>query len=80
MFDSGEPQEIQDFVREQRIAYRQLLGDDRMLAAFDATDGFPTTFVIDGGGIIRARLLGGGPDKFSKLQQAVDAALAATPR
>ena len=28
VFDSGEPQEIQDFVREHRIAYRQLLGND----------------------------------------------------
>jgi peroxiredoxin len=77
VFDSGEPQEIQDFVRENRIPYRQLLGDDRLQEAFGANHGFPTTFVIDGQGIIRTTILGATPKKFEKLQQTVDAALAA---
>ncbi len=77
VFDSGEPQEIQDFVREHRIGYRQLLGDDKLLDAYGANLGFPTTFVIDKGGVIRSKTLGSPPGKFEKLQQAVDAALAA---
>ncbi|PYQ04660.1 MAG: hypothetical protein DMF83_17810 [Acidobacteria bacterium] len=77
VFDSGEPQEIQDFVRENRIPYRQLLGDDKLQEAFQANQGFPTTFVIDGEGIIRTTILGSTPRKFEKLQQTVDAALAA---
>jgi peroxiredoxin len=77
VFDSGEPQEIQDFVRENRIPYRQLLGDDKLQEAFQANHGFPTTFVIDGQGIIRTTILGATPNKFEKLQQTVDAALAA---
>ena len=77
VFDSGEPQEIQDFVRENRIPYRQLLGDDKLQEAFQANTGFPTTFVIDGQGIIRTTILGSTPHKFEKLQQTVDAALAA---
>ena len=77
VFESGEPQEIQDFVRENRIPYRQLLGDDRLQEAFRANQGFPTTFVIDGQGIIRTTILGSTPHKFEKLQQTVDAALAA---
>jgi cytochrome c biogenesis protein CcmG/thiol:disulfide interchange protein DsbE len=77
VFESGEPQEIQDFVRENRIPYRQLLGDDKLQEAFRANQGFPTTFVIDGEGIIRTTILGSTPRKFEKLQQTVDAALAA---
>jgi peroxiredoxin len=77
VFDSGEPQEIQDFVREHRIPYRQLLGDDKLQEAFKANQGFPTTFVIDGQGVIRTTILGATPQKFERLQQTVDAALAA---
>ena len=77
VFESGEPQEIQDFVRENRIPYRQLLGDDKLQEAFQANQGFPTTFVIDGEGMIRTTILGSTPHKFEKLQQTVDAALAA---
>jgi len=77
VFDSGEPQEIQDFVRENRIPYRQLLGDDKLQEAFQANQGFPTTFVIDSEGIIRTTILGSTPRKFEKLQQTVNAALAA---
>jgi thiol-disulfide isomerase/thioredoxin len=75
VFASGEPQEIQDFVREHKIPYRQLLGPDELLDAFGATSGFPTTFVIDAAGLIRLKLLGTVPQKFEKLQKAVDEAL-----
>ena len=77
VFESGEPQEIQDFVRENRIPYRQLLGDDKLQEAFQANQGFPTTFVIDGQGMIRTTILGSTPHKFERLQQTVDAALGA---
>jgi thiol-disulfide isomerase/thioredoxin len=78
VFDSGDPQEIQDFVREHRIPYRQLLGTDALLDAYEATEGFPTTFVIDEDGVIRSRTLGSPPDKFDRLQKAVDAVLDAS--
>ena len=77
VFASGEPQEVQDFVREHRIPYRQLLGPDELLASYGANSGFPTTFVIDGQGMIRLKLIGAVPQKFEKLQKAVDDALAA---
>jgi peroxiredoxin len=76
VFESGDPQEIQDFVRQYRIPYRQLLGDDKLQEAFGANQGFPTTYVIDGAGVIRTKTLGSIPGKFEKLQQAIDAALA----
>lgn len=77
VFDSGEPQEIQDFVRENRIPYRQLLGTDQVQEEYGANRGFPTTFVIDTQGVIRSKTLGSPPHKFAALQQAVDQALTA---
>jgi peroxiredoxin len=77
VFDSGEPREIQDFLREHRVPYRQLIGDDTLQDAYNATEDFPTTFVIDREGTIVSKTLGGGPEKFARLQQAVDTALAA---
>src|SRR5688500_4926078 len=77
VFASGEPREVQDFVREHRISYRQLLGPDELLDAYGANSGFPTTFVIDAAGMIRLKLLGAVPQKFEKLQKAVDEALVA---
>ena len=76
VMDSGSAQEINDFVREFKIPYRQLIGDDKTGEAFGVSQGFPTTFVIDGKGIIRTKLLGSPPTKFEKLQELVDAALA----
>ena len=77
VFASGEPQEISDFVREHRIPYKQLLGPDELLDSFGANSGFPTTFVIDAQGMIKLKLIGAAPQKFEKLQKAVDDALAA---
>lgn len=73
--DWEDPQEIVDFVAEHRVAYRQLLGDDRTREAFDVNEGLPTTFVIDARGRIVKRILGAVPGKFEALQKAVDAAL-----
>jgi thiol-disulfide isomerase/thioredoxin len=77
VFDSGEPRDIEEFVREQQIPYRQLLGDERTQDAFGANQGFPTTFVIDPRGNITKRILGANPAKFRILQSAVDHALTA---
>ena len=75
VFESGEPKEIQDFVVERRIPYRQLLGDEKVQDAYNANSGFPTTFVIDADGNIKHRILGANPRKFEMLQSAVDEAL-----
>jgi thiol-disulfide isomerase/thioredoxin len=76
--DSGEAQEIEDFVREHRIPYRQLLGNDAVVDAFGAGQGLPTTFVIDGKGTIVQKMVGSSPGKFERLQRDVDAALSAS--
>jgi peroxiredoxin len=78
VLDSGEPSDIEDFVREHRIPYRQLLGNDDVVDAFGAGQGLPTTFVIDGKGTIVQKMVGSSPGKFEKLQREVDAALSAS--
>jgi peroxiredoxin len=75
VMESGSPDEILDFVREYRIPYRQLLGNDEVAGEFGVNQGLPTTFVIDGKGMIRSKILGSPPTKFEKLQETVDAAL-----
>jgi len=76
VMDSGDPDDILDFVHEYKIPYRQLLGDDATAVAFGVNQGYPTTFVIDQKGMIRSKMLGSPPTKFQKLQETVDAALA----
>ena len=76
ILDSGEPQDVVDFLREYRTPYRQLFGDDRVRDDYGPLDGFPTTFLVDTEGQIRMTVLGARPDKFKKLQEAVDALLA----
>jgi peroxiredoxin len=75
VFESGDPQDVQDFVREHRIPYRQLLGTSEVQDAYGGNQGFPTTFVIDGKGMIRSKTLGSPPSKFQRLQATVDEAL-----
>ena len=75
VLDSGEPQEIQDFVREHRVEYRQLIGDDKTMDAFGGNMGLPTTFVIDREGRITTKFVGSTPDKFERLHKAVEAVL-----
>jgi peroxiredoxin len=77
VFDSGDPQDIDGFVRQHQIPYRQLLGVEEVLDAYDAWQGFPITFVVDTEGRIVTRILGSTPQKFDELQQSVDTALAA---
>jgi len=76
VMDSGSPQEINDFVREYQIPYRQLIGDEKTSDAFGVNQGYPTTFVLDEAGTIVTKMLGAPPTKFEKLQEAVDKALA----
>jgi thiol-disulfide isomerase/thioredoxin len=76
VMDSGSPEEINDFVREYKIPYRQLVGDEKTGEAFGVNQGFPTTFVLDAKGNILTKILGAPPTKFEKLQETVDKALA----
>lgn len=74
----SEAEDVLDLVREHRIEYRLLMGSEKVQDAYGATQGLPTTFVIDRRGVIRAKVLGSPPDKFQRLQTSVDAALSAS--
>jgi peroxiredoxin len=76
VLESGAPEEIQDFIRQYRIPYRQVLGNAALASAYGADEGLPTTFVIDGEGRIRSKTLGSDPTKFRRLQETVDTLLA----
>ena len=77
ILDSGEPQDVVDFLREYRTPYRQLLGSEQVRSDYGNVDGFPTTFLVDAEGQIRMTVIGATPDKFKKLQETADALLAA---
>jgi len=76
VLDSGEPQDIEDFLRENRTPYRQLLGTEKVRSDYGSVDGFPTTFLVDAEGQVRLTIVGATPGKFKKLQETVDALLA----
>jgi peroxiredoxin len=78
VMDSGSPLEIDEFVRAHQIPYRQLIGDEPTGDAFGVNQGYPTTFVIDGSGKIRSKMLGSPPTKFEALQEVVDKAAVAS--
>lgn len=71
LIQSGTPEDMQDFVREAQIPYRQLVGTNELAEAY-GMEGLPTTFVIDGDGRIREKIVGSHHTKFDKLQELVD--------
>jgi thiol-disulfide isomerase/thioredoxin len=75
VIQSGEPQDIADFVKEYRMPYRQLVGDTAIEEAYGVDEGLPTTFVIDGAGQIRRKIVGSDVAKFRRLQETVDSLL-----
>jgi peroxiredoxin len=77
VIQSGDAQEVQEFVQEYKIPYRQLLGTDEVAEAYGVTMGLPVTFVIDGNGQIRSQTLGSDLNKFRRLQDTVDSLLPA---
>lgn len=78
IFDSGEPDEIKQFLQKTTVAYPQLLGGEDLKEAYNANQGFPTTFVIGKSGRILKKVLGSPTGKFGELQKAVDDALASS--
>jgi thiol-disulfide isomerase/thioredoxin len=80
VIQSGEAQDIADFVKEYRIPYRQLVGDEAIETAYGVDEGLPTTFVIDGAGQIRRKIVGSDGRKFDRLQETVDGLLGGEKR
>ena len=73
------PQTVGSAVRQlakHGASFATVHGNDAILEAYKANQGFPTTFVVDAGGMIVSKMIGAQPSKFESLQKAVDAALA----
>lgn len=56
--DEGGPEVVSSFVKANKINYPIVLGDLDVAQLYDATEGIPTTFVIDRTGNIVAKHLG----------------------
>lgn len=68
--ESGSPEDVSDFVERYSMNYPIWLSSTReVVRHFDAT-GFPTTLIVDRGGVIRERFL--GPQSKERLLAAVE--------
>ena len=77
VMDSGSPQEINDFVREYQIPYRQLVGRREDGRGLRREPGLPDDVrARRARARILTKMLGAPPTKFEKLQEVVDKALA----
>lgn len=79
VFDSGDREDVRDFVNDHAIGYRQLMGTEDMFEAWSAK-GLPTTYVVGADGALRGKIEGALPHKFQEIDTLVDAAIAAKDR
>jgi cytochrome c biogenesis protein CcmG/thiol:disulfide interchange protein DsbE len=65
--DEGGVKPVADFVRDFKINYPVVMGNNEIAEKYGATDGIPTTFVLDRKGNIAAKHLGyTDPEIFEK--------------
>jgi thiol-disulfide isomerase/thioredoxin len=69
---SGEREEIAEFVKKHGMTYPQVMGTDALQDAYGGNLGLPVTFVIDAQGMIEDKIVGSPPGKFRRLQETVD--------
>jgi peroxiredoxin len=51
--DRAGPQVVENFIKEEKINYQIVMGDDKTADAFGGVDAIPTTFIIDREGTVR---------------------------
>lgn len=72
VLESGEPAEIQEFIRGKALTYTNLLGQDGTKEAFGAFLGYPTKYLIDKEGYVVKTYLGVVGEKLRRdVQQLV---------
>ncbi|HMD61387.1 MAG TPA: TlpA disulfide reductase family protein [Opitutaceae bacterium] len=59
--DEDGPKVVKKFVEEHGMNYTVVMADDSVVSAFAPIEGYPTTFIIDREGMIRAKKLGSRP-------------------
>ncbi len=63
--DQDGPAKVQEFMRDQGINYRIVMGDDKIADAFGGVEAIPTTFIIDRNGTVQFRKVGAlAPETF----------------
>jgi thiol-disulfide isomerase/thioredoxin len=58
VLESGDPEDIQEFVTEKEVRYPQVLGEDGTKESFGPFLGFPTKYLIDRKGRVVKRYFG----------------------
>jgi len=58
---SDENPNVAGFLRDKKISYTNLIGNDRVQDLYGPITGFPTTLIIDRQGTIREHFVGGRP-------------------
>jgi thiol-disulfide isomerase/thioredoxin len=66
VLESGEREEILEFVKEKSITYPNLLGEEGSKEAFGPFLGFPTKYLIDKDGYVVKRYMGPGGDRLTR--------------
>lgn len=64
--DRGGPEVVKQFIADQKINYRIVMGDEQIADAFGGVEAIPTTFIIDRTGTVRYRKVGAmAPEEFA---------------
>jgi thiol-disulfide isomerase/thioredoxin len=58
VLESGDPEEVRDFVAEKNVSYPQVLGEDGTKESFGPFLGYPTKYLIDREGRVVKRYFG----------------------
>ncbi len=75
--DDGDQKDVEKFAAENSINYPVLLGKEKVAEQYGGIDYLPTTFYIDRGGVVIARVFG-QPER-SEIEQNVKRAIASKP-
>jgi thiol-disulfide isomerase/thioredoxin len=72
VLESGDPDEIRDFIREKALTYVNLLGEEDAKESFGPFLGYPTKYLIDRDGYVVKRYFGAaGDDLYQDVQRLI---------
>jgi hypothetical protein len=66
VFESGDREEIHEFIKERSITYPNLIGEDDSKESFGPFLGFPTKYLINKEGYVVKRYIGAVGDQVLK--------------
>ncbi len=72
VLESGDASDIQEFVAEREVRYRQVLGEDGTKESFGPFLGYPTKYLIDREGLVVKRYFGVREDVASDVETLIN--------